>query len=194
MPTTTACLASGETMTFAFDLPPGLMDAYGTVTALDYRDGGPQVTVLLHSGLTITLRPEGIELTERRWRLLGRARSLRLDGVVGGGPDSHGSAVDVRRALYEAGLLCRNCGAPVAGEVAETLGRCDDCRPTDSDGIAALITSGCPGAHDVRNDDTHDADEHGTCVDCHLPLGRLRTRAEAAAGPDTARAGRHRLN
>ena len=57
MPTTT-CLASGETMTFAFDLPPGLMDAYGTVTALDYRDGGPHVTVLLHSGLTITLRPE----------------------------------------------------------------------------------------------------------------------------------------
>jgi hypothetical protein len=138
--------------------------------------------------------PEGIELTERRWRLLGRARSLRLDGVVGGGPDSHGSAVDVRRALYEAGLLCRTCGDPVAGEVAQTLGRCDGCRPTDPDDIAALITSGCPGAPDVRNADTHDADEHGTCVDCHLPLGRLRTRADAATGPDTARAGRHRLD
>lgn len=179
-------IAHGETLFAALDiahpdLPTSLADlrqlSGDTITHLDaaevieelaLRYAIPLVLWTANTRFVDWELPAGTQLTEQQWRRIGRSAEMRnFREMVENEQANNGAAIDVRRALYQAGVVCRGCDTALTGEVAETLGRCDQCRPSD---LATAVAAGCPGAEDVDDKQLHQPAGDGTCAECGLPL------------------------
>lgn len=165
------------------DLPTSLADlrllSRETVTHLDAAEVIEQLAdryalpIYLWTAASRYLRGEigGGMLTEQEWLRVGRTVAMRAFGSFVENEQDNGPAVDVRLALYQAGVLCRECDARITGESVTTLGRCDKCRPTDSnDALREALAAGCPGAPNAENYTSHFLSSSGLCAHCGLPL------------------------
>lgn len=178
----------GETLFAALDiahrgLPTSLADlrllSRETVTHLDAADVITQLAdryampIYLWTAASPYIRWEiGDEpLTEQEWLRLGRTQQMNaFESLIENEQDNR-EGLDIRLALYQAGVLCRECDTRITGEIATTLGRCDDCRPDDpADALAEALAAGCPGAPDVENYTNHFLSSSGPCAHCGLPL------------------------
>lgn len=109
----------------------------------------------------------GGTLTEQEWRRVGRSSEMRSFALMIENEQNcdGGSALDVQLALHQAGVLCRECDTRITGEIATTLGRCDECRPADpDDAMAQALAAGCPDGS------SHVPSGSGPCGDCGVPL------------------------
>lgn len=161
------------------DLPTSLADlrllSRDTITHRDAADVIEQLASLyalpisLWTAASGYIRAEldGGMLTEREWQRVGRTREMGVfDAMVDNEQANNGAAIDVRLALYQAGVLCRECGTRITGEIADTLGRCDQCRPTDAHtALTQVLAAGCCGEYT-----DHVRSSSGACMDCGLPL------------------------
>lgn len=168
------------------DLPTSLADvrllSRETITHLDAAEVIEQLAdhyalpIYLWTAETGYVRDEigGGMLTEHEWLRVGRTAEMgAFSAIVENEQDNNGAALDVRLALYQAGVLCRECGARISGEIVVTLGRCDECRTPDfTDALAEALDAGCPGAPDVDNADSHFLSSSGLCAACGLPLSK----------------------
>jgi hypothetical protein len=109
----------------------------------------------------------GGTLTEQEWLRVGRTVEMCEFGpmIENEQGNNGGASLNVRLALYQAGLLCRKCDARITGEIATTLGRCDECRPADPDeAMAEVLAAGC------LDSEWHAPSSSGLCADCGVPL------------------------
>lgn len=182
-------IARGETLFAALDLaqpdlPTSLADlrllSRETVTHEDAAEVIGQLAdryalpIYLWTAASWYVRDEigGGTLTEQEWLRVGRTVEMgHFSSMIENEQGNKGAALDVRLALYQAGVLCRECDARITGEIATTLGRCDECRPADpDDAMAEALAAGCPGAPNVENFVSHFLSSSGPCTHCGLPL------------------------
>jgi hypothetical protein len=183
-------IARGETLVAALDVAhPDLTTSLAdvrllsreTITHLDAADVIEQLAaryalpIYLWTAASWYVRDEigGGTLTEQEWLRVGRTVEMGTFGsVIENEQGNNGAAIDVRLALYQAGVLCRECDARITGDIATTLGRCDECRPADpDDAMAEALAAGCPGAPNVsENFVSHFLSSSGPCTHCGLPL------------------------
>lgn len=104
-------------------------------------------------------------LSEHEWQRVGRTTEMgHFESLVENEQNNNGAALNVRRALQQAGVLCRDeeCDTRITGEVVETFGYCPECRP---DTLFDAVLAGCPGELEW-----HVPTGGGPCADCGLPL------------------------
>lgn len=176
----------GETLFAALDiahrgLPTSLADlrllSRETVTHLDAAEVITQLAeryalpMYLWTAASWYIRDEigGEALTEQEWLRVGRTSEMNtFASMVENEQDNRGASLDIRLALFQAGVLCRECDTRITGEIATTLGRCDGCRPGEA--LEQTLAAGCPGAPDVDNYATHFLSSSGPCARCGVPL------------------------
>ncbi|SFQ31558.1 hypothetical protein [Amycolatopsis rubida] len=145
----------------------GHQDVAYLIRELGRRRGVPTVTLSAASLETFAELPPGTQLTEEQW--LRVARTSEMLGLAGQAIDliADGQLVDLRRALLQAGILCRGGNhrrdTVLTGPVAETWGFCAECRPAT---LAEALAMGCI---DLRTHDLPSSDDGG-CRRCQLPL------------------------
>lgn len=156
MPLSDLWLVSAETI--------GHREVAEVITQLAHRYAIPHYLWTADNGF---IRDEGVDLTESQWRRVARSVELREFAQVLDHRQSNGSgAVDVKVALYEAGVLCRACDEILDDrDVATTWGHCDECRP---DTLADLARTACPA--DDGEASRHALGSAGQCRPCNVPL------------------------
>jgi hypothetical protein len=114
----------------------------------------------------------GQPLTEQEWRRVGRSAEMTTFApMIEMEQINSGVALNITLALHQAGVLCRDCGARISGEVAVTLGRCDNCRPADrAKAIDQALAAGCPGGSSGGHMDHVQSVASETCLHCGLPM------------------------
>lgn len=127
-----------------------------------------------------------IPLSESEWRRVAATDEMNaFESIIENEQDNQGAALDIRRALHQAGVICRACDKRITGEIVTTLGHCLGCRPTDPEALAKVLAAGCPGVEDEENYTTHSLSDDGPCRHCGLPLPpdyHLVLEAEQAEG------------
>ena len=110
-------------------------------------------------------------LTEQQWQRVARSAELAAFGQrvreQQGGLEP---LVDLWVAMLQAGVACRDCGDRIDGEVADTLGRCDACRPADPAEAAEQPCPGSPPTLAAAVGHLMDWGRPEVCVVCAMPL------------------------
>ncbi|MEU0529177.1 hypothetical protein [Amycolatopsis tolypomycina] len=188
-------IARGETVTAALDvahpdLPTSLADLRLLSRETITHEHAAQVIRLLADRYALPIyvwtaasryirdQIGGGTLTEQEWLQVGRTVEMGNFGpMIENEQDNNGGAsLNIQLALYQAGVLCRKCDARITGEIATTLGRCDECRPADPDeAMAEVLAAGC------LDSEWHTPSSIGLCADCGVPLPADYHLALAAA-------------
>lgn len=110
-------------------------------------------------------------LTEQEWLRFSRTAELDNFPLLIEQLQRDGTGLDFRLALVQAGLLCRQCGGRVTGDIADTFGHCTDCLPSDRDAaLAVALERGCPVQPFDEGISSHDGNPGEPCSVCGLPL------------------------